>query len=500
MSSFLEPGSSYAPSASDKASSTRLKSKTILVVNGKKLTAPCWAYCRAPTPEDRNQNHAYCTVCDETEDVEDSEDKPYGTIVSTNMIHHLSHHHKIVIPTTRSKTQLTVNEQLKNLWDQAPDDEIQDFSTEVLAAQLNIGVITEALITLIVVRNLSFAIVEWPEFHTFCQVLNRACEGFITTAHSGVYNKVKEAWVRHKGTVRAVVQGAISQIHIAVDIWTSPNHWLLVAIVAHFTSSDLKRQKALLALKKVPGHSGEDQFSVLRPVLEEYGIAQKIGAVISDNAPSNNVLCRAIESWQVATYGRDWSASMWRIACLGHIINLIVQAFLFSDIVSQEELESYDGQDADGELSEQEAIRVKFRLLGPLGKAHNIVVHIRSSTARLEEFVGYAGRQIPMDNRTRWNSWFSMLVVLLNLKPAVDQYCEAYEEELEDDLLSYSDWKRLRLIKDFLAPFQRTTLRAQGDSRSLDSTLFLMDVCIQHIQETTVRYPLPPPFIITNSL
>ena len=55
------------------------------------------------------------------------------------------------------------------------------------------SVITKALIMLIIVQNLSFTLVEWPEFYTFCQVLNRASEGKITTSHLGVANKVKEA-------------------------------------------------------------------------------------------------------------------------------------------------------------------------------------------------------------------------------------------------------------------------------------------------------------------
>ncbi len=63
-------------------------------------------------------------------------------------------------------------------------------------------VITKALITLIVVQNLSFALVEWPEFHTLCHVLNRASEGKITTSYSGVANKVKEAWGKHKDAVQ----------------------------------------------------------------------------------------------------------------------------------------------------------------------------------------------------------------------------------------------------------------------------------------------------------
>jgi hypothetical protein len=89
-------------------------------------------------------------------------------------------------------------------------------------------------------------------------VLNKACKGKVPTAHSIVSKYIKEAWIRHKDVVRIVVQAAISHIHISLDIWTSPNQWLLLAICAHFTSYEQKKEKALLALKKVPGHSGED--------------------------------------------------------------------------------------------------------------------------------------------------------------------------------------------------------------------------------------------------
>jgi hypothetical protein len=70
----------------------------------------------------------------------------------------------------------------------------------------------------------------------------------ITISHSGIHNKVKEAWVKYKDAVQQALQAAISYIHISLDIWTSPNRWLLLAICAHFTIYDSKNQKALLAL------------------------------------------------------------------------------------------------------------------------------------------------------------------------------------------------------------------------------------------------------------
>jgi len=79
-------------------------------------------------------------------------------------------------------------------------------------------VIDEALISLIVVQNLPFAIVEWPEFYTLCQALNSESEGMITTAHSTVTKKLEGCWITHKDAVRRDLQSAISNIHILLNI------------------------------------------------------------------------------------------------------------------------------------------------------------------------------------------------------------------------------------------------------------------------------------------
>jgi hypothetical protein len=65
-----------------------------------------------------------------------------------------------------------------------------------------------------------------------------------------------------------------------------------------------------------------------------------------------------------------------RICCIGYIINLIVQAFLFAGVITAQELKSYNKQEQTGQLLNNKAKKVQFRLLGPLGKAYNIVVYI----------------------------------------------------------------------------------------------------------------------------
>jgi hypothetical protein len=85
-----------------------------------------------------------------------------------------------------------------------------------------------------------------------------------------------------------------------------------------------------------------------------------------------------------------------------------------------------------------------------------------------------------------------MLIVLLDLRLIVEKYCQDHKDELEDDILSFQDWKKLYTIKDFLAPFSQATLFTKGDSTSIDCTLFTIDMLIKHLQNETIS----PPFLL----
>ena len=40
------------------------------------------------------------------------------------------------------------------------------------------------------------------------------------------------------------------------------------------------------------GYSGDDQFVALLPILQDYGILDKLGAIVGDNISTNDTLCR----------------------------------------------------------------------------------------------------------------------------------------------------------------------------------------------------------------
>jgi hypothetical protein len=78
------------------------------------------------------------------------------------MTKHIPRHHlTIIIKKLLSKKQEVIKQQLRQLYIQAKANrDINKFYLEVLKAYLNNEVVLEALITFIVVRNLSYNLIE----------------------------------------------------------------------------------------------------------------------------------------------------------------------------------------------------------------------------------------------------------------------------------------------------------------------------------------------------
>jgi len=64
--------------------------------------------------------------------------------------------------------------------------------------------------------------------------------------------------------------------------------------------------KALLGLRPVSGYSGDVQFEVLLPILQDYGIVRSLGAVIDDNASINDTLYYTIEDYLLKEENIIW--------------------------------------------------------------------------------------------------------------------------------------------------------------------------------------------------
>ena len=126
--------------------------------------------------------------------------------------------------------------------------------------------------------------------------------------------------------------------------------------------------------------------------------------------------------------------------------------------------------------------------MGPLGKLHNISTFIRASPQRWQEFKRLAGKGLPQDNDTRWNSWYTLLAASLDLRPAITEFIDNHFIDLREDCLTYDDWALLRETNSFLQPFFIATKKIEGDRATLDRVQITMDYLIDHLKQAKIKY------------
>jgi hypothetical protein len=87
----------------------------------------------------------------------------------------------------------------------------------------------------------------------------------------------------------------------------------------------------LLGFRRIRGsHSGENQADSIWQVAEELGITRKLGYFTTDNASSNDKAMEYLAK-RSSDIGVPFDHRCRRIRCFGHILNLVVKAFLWGE-------------------------------------------------------------------------------------------------------------------------------------------------------------------------
>src|SRR5438046_3371464 len=165
---------------------------------------------------------------------------------------------------------------------------------------------------------------------------------------------------------------AQSRIHISYDLWTSPNHKAMIAIVAHWMMEDYDMKSALLAIREVHReHSGENIANVVYSVMKEYDIHSKFGYFVGDNATNNNTSIEFLDQLMRDDGYEGFEPVKRRLRCFAHEMQIAVKGLLFGPNVK--ELEEYPATVGITEEEKHEYARKKWRAFGAIGKLHNII-------------------------------------------------------------------------------------------------------------------------------
>lgn len=95
-----------------------------------------------------------------------------------------------------------------------------------------------------------------------------------------------------------------------MDIWTSPNRKPIFAVIGHWVINDSVEKQEVLEFIELKGeHSGENVAVIVRDLLKELGIEQKLLAITGDNTGNNGTLCHALYKGLSESYSNDHLAN-----------------------------------------------------------------------------------------------------------------------------------------------------------------------------------------------
>lgn len=298
-----------------------------------------------------------------------------------------------------------------------------------------------------------------------------------------------------------------SNIHFTFDLWTSPNHRAFLGVVAHWMDQGLRLHSTVLGLRRFRGrHTGENQAKHFWDIVKAYKITDKIGYFTLDNATNNDTALQHI-SQHLHDLGIDFNPVQRRLRCFGHVINLVVKAFLWGTNSVAFEAEINSHQEMQQEAEELEA----WRRRGPLGKLHNIITWISRSPQRRDRFEEKVQHLLGADtkalaliqgNTTRWEGDYDSLTRAFELREPLEEFVASAIRRNEDgehdglptslqyDELSISDWDTLRGIMDILAPFHVWQLKLQQKEHygQLHDIFPTMDELLGHLEESKQLY------------
>jgi hypothetical protein len=364
----------------------------------------------------------------------------------------------------------------------------------------------EALVAFICCVHIAFSIVENEFFVALLTALSTLVPHVLPRSHNTVRELAVRSYQKRKVRVKELLQKARSNIHLSFNLWTSDNHYAFNAVVAHFVSADFKVTSILLAFRNLLGpHSGENITASVQEVVQEYEIQSSLGCFVLNNAYSNDT---AVETLGKLYKWLKGEHKQRQLRCMGHIVNLVAQAFLLGE--KQEIFKQALAKANRGDDTEDDVVKL-WQLCGPIGKLHYTVVFILRTPQRRQAFKRgsdecEATDLVPKrDNSTRWNSIYQMIKRAIKLRLQINLFCSyTYKDDFKPEMqLNNDDWYILLHLAAALVHFKNATMALRGQAKqgqfgAMGECIPVIEALSIELTELQTRFPLDMTFALTE--
>ncbi|XP_049823404.1 E3 SUMO-protein ligase ZBED1 [Aethina tumida] len=267
-----------------------------------------------------------------------------------------------------------------------------------------------------------FSVVEDYGFQLFVQALNPSYRlptrktirnSLLPAKYEEVYNKTKEAMCN------------VNKVTLTTDCWTSSTTDNFLGVTAHFLNDNLEIKHAVL---------GCQNAKIIKNIIEEWHLNNKILIIISDNAPN---IKRAIkEELQLKHFG-----------CHAHTLNLIAQNSLKC---ASKVLEKIKGIVAFFKRSSS-ATTIFFK---------------QQKQLNIEP-----AKKLIQDVNTRWNSTYYMIERFVELENPIRTTVALIKQDLP--IVSGNEWEFLQELVVILKPLEDVTRTMSGENYLTRSSVII---------------------------
>ncbi|KAK0147477.1 Zinc finger BED domain-containing protein 1 [Merluccius polli] len=273
----------------------------------------------------------------------------------------------------------------------------------------------EALVNMVVKDSQPFSIVEDVGFKELIHALDPT---YILPTRQTLKAMVGKRYEEAKEKAKEKLQQVVS-VSLTSDMWTSINMEAYLAVTCHYIDGEDKLGTILLGVEHFPTtHTAENLALAHTKFMEEWGIQDKAKCLVTD-AAANMIACVNLLNVRHAL-------------CIAHSLNLIVR-------------KSFDEVPGLAELR---------------AKCRKMVTYFRTSTtaketlAAVQKQMGRPVLKMIIEVDTRWNSTFSMLQRLYEVREPVGAALGSVSQsrkratyftalELEVLMMAYADYEHI---------------------------------------------------------
>ncbi|PIL26246.1 hypothetical protein GSI_12002 [Ganoderma sinense ZZ0214-1] len=381
----------------------------------------------------------------------------------------------------------------------------------------------------------AFRIVEDPGFKV---LMKTGRPGYYLPSASTVARDVTEVFQRTRSRIAKMLQEHEGALHFATDAWTSPNHRAFVAVTVHFEQQGKPICFLLDIVEVACSHTGINLAAAFTKILKEFGIEHKIKGVTCDNASNNDTMIEALGTEEnlpafdgVAAHVRCFLHILNIVGGTNLVNHFDTRAqkkkgqpdagddpeiaelggqARAKDVVEEvdddgsphaNEADEEDVDDGNAEPEydvdgEEEVDATAEMTAAEKAEFAEAVLPVKLLLAKIRTFAfkvvnsstillpawkecvathGLPERLIPRDVRTRWNSTYDMLEMVLEYQKPYKKMCERTDNGLRAYELSVEEWQVARQLEKVLKVFKHATVFFSRATPNLAQVIPVMD-------------------------